>query len=261
MIEKKFGVVGDPIAHSLSPFIHRFAYQFYGFNYEYESYLVKSASLASFLQQHPDLDGLSVTMPLKFEAAELSKAEDTNARITGVTNTLSLSTGEIQGFNTDVFGIASAIKEATQDRLAKVAVLGSGATARSAIQAISSSLSQAEMSVFLRNEKAKQELITRFGSLIEPNFLEIESLSGQFDLVINTIPVPLNTEALDAKYILDVNYSSGQSWSNRAHAISGLEMLIWQAVAQMRIWYFNSAPELPDEQKLVRLIRDSLVGR
>ncbi|NBW73796.1 MAG: shikimate dehydrogenase, partial [Microbacteriaceae bacterium] len=60
MIERKFGVVGDPIAHSLSPFIHRLAYQFYGFNYEYQPYLVKSGSLASFLKQHPDLNGLSV---------------------------------------------------------------------------------------------------------------------------------------------------------------------------------------------------------
>ncbi|MFM8927675.1 MAG: shikimate dehydrogenase family protein [Rhodoluna sp.] len=260
MIEKRFGVVGDPITHSLSPHIHSLAYDFYQLDYSYSAHQVPAGQLRAFIESHPDLSGLSVTMPLKFEATELADAADSDATITGVTNTLAFKEGKALGCNTDVYGISKSISEQTLGPLHNVAILGSGATARSAVQAISSTYPKAEVTVFLRNPRAELE-IARLFTEVDLKFKSIQDLTGKYDLSINAIPAVLEISGLESAAVLNVNYMAPQTWGESVAIIEGKEMLIWQAIAQMRLWYFDGVPALPDEDRFVKTVRESLIGR
>ena len=81
---REYGVVGDPIAHSLSPAIHQAAYRVLDLPWEYHRFRVPQGELSRFLAQHPGLSGLSVTMPLKAEAFSLSTEALPRAQETGL---------------------------------------------------------------------------------------------------------------------------------------------------------------------------------
>ncbi len=106
------GVVGDPIAHSLSPLLHRAAYDACGLEWEYDAHRVLAGGLAAFVD---GLDaswrGLSVTAPLKREAAE--RADEVSPMVirAGVANTLVQADGRWFADNTDVPGAGAAIRE------------------------------------------------------------------------------------------------------------------------------------------------------
>ena len=106
------GVLGDPIAHSLSPLLHRAAYDACGLEWEYDAHRVPAGGLAAFVD---GLDaswrGLSVTAPLKREAAE--RADEVSPMVirAGVANTLVHADGRWFADNTDVPGAAAAIRE------------------------------------------------------------------------------------------------------------------------------------------------------
>ena len=135
MAKKQFAVLGDPISHSLSPKIHAAAYEYLGLDYSYEAIRVPAGELVTFLEgEGSSFDGFSVTMPLKFEAAAI--AGETNLFGTGACNTLVRTNAGFDGFNTDIPGIQFALAECLAIRPESAAVLGSGATARSAIVAL-----------------------------------------------------------------------------------------------------------------------------
>ena len=104
-------VLGDPIAHSLSPALHRAGYAAVGLDWTYEAHPVAAGQLAGFVR---GLDaswrGLSLTMPLKREAADLASAVSPVARVAGAVNTLLLVDGALHGDNTDVPGAVAALR-------------------------------------------------------------------------------------------------------------------------------------------------------
>ncbi|GAA4527138.1 shikimate dehydrogenase [Brachybacterium paraconglomeratum] len=139
MSPRRFAVVGSPVEHSLSPILHLTAYEALGMtDAVYERHQVRSGELAAFLRDGPGrgLQGLSVTMPGKPEAYALGTEADETSRQLGISNTL-LRTG--QGWraeNHDVHGIVAALRDHGADRPLTGAVLGSGATALSALAAL-----------------------------------------------------------------------------------------------------------------------------
>jgi len=137
---RRFAVVGSPIAHSLSPVLHRTAYASLGVqDAEYGRYDVPAGSLEDFLSRGPgrELDGLSVTMPGKPEAFALAVEADATSRALGVANTLlRRADGQWRAENHDVHGIAAALRDHGAAAPRSGAVLGSGATALSAVAAL-----------------------------------------------------------------------------------------------------------------------------
>lgn len=133
-------VLGDPIAHSLSPALHTAAYRALGLDWEYQRHRVDAAGLPAFVA---GLDarwrGLSLTMPLKEAALALGEPDDV-VRRTGAANTLLLpdpASGEQpQVRNTDVGGLQAALTEAGAGTVETALLLGTGATARSALVAL-----------------------------------------------------------------------------------------------------------------------------
>ena len=137
---RRFAVIGFPIGHSLSPVLHRTAYELLGVeDAVYERHEVRAGELEEFLRLGPgrQLCGLSVTMPGKPEAFALASEVDSTARALGVANTLLHRTdGTWHAENHDVHGIAAALRDHGAVSPRTGGVLGSGATALSAVAAL-----------------------------------------------------------------------------------------------------------------------------
>jgi shikimate dehydrogenase len=251
MTSKHFAVVGKPIDHSLSPKIHTVAYELLGLDWDYTKFLVEEGDLKSFLEsQGSQLSGISVTMPLKIEAALLASSGDEIVKQLGIANTLLRQDSNFIAFNTDVFGIEMALEKCWSSKISQVAILGSGATAQSALYAVSRRTPSTQVVVYAR-EFSRTQTIRDLASKLDVA-LEVRSLdsySNEQDLTISTIPAG----ALDglgqhaqSGWLLNVNYSSKDSNFSKQFdsekAIQGETMLIWQAIAQIRI-FLNGTPE------------------
>ena len=243
----KFCVVGSPIEHSLSPVIHNAAYSHLDLDFVYERHEVPSGTLQSFIDE-TSFAGLSVTMPLKYEAFSFADQSSEAAATTGVANTLVQDSSGWVAHNTDVFGIAQCIK--SKSFASQVVVLGSGATARSAILAINDLFPSAKLGIVARNMDAANKINEFARSLTDNVSLESASVDMLFaaDIVVSTVPVTgydnlwaelaASTEKPDG-LLLDVAYNPWPSMAARAwglNTVSGLEMLIWQAVQQVRLF-------------------------
>jgi shikimate dehydrogenase len=249
---KKYAVIGSPISHSKSPTIHGVIFKQLGIAAEYSSYEV--SDLMEFLKPRNDIAGLSVTMPLKSQAFELATELDFWAQRTGVVNTLVRTDNGWSGFNTDVFGLRQAANSAT---FQTVAVLGTGATARSALVAFQDS----DLMLWGRNESSSSKLAAEF------DFRSVqfeEALSA--DLVVSTLPGEALLELISKGSehpgtLLSAAYSSGSDLAavHFQRFVSGLDMLIWQAVGQQRI-FSGLGPSAPikDEDNLIEVIKRAL---
>lgn len=136
----RFGVIGSPVQHSLSPVLHRTAYEVLGLDGPtYERFDVPAGRLVAFLADGPgrSLSGASVTMPGKPEAFALAAETDATSRALSISNTLiRRGNGTWRAENHDVYGIVAALRDHGAGGLRTGAVLGSGATATSAVAAL-----------------------------------------------------------------------------------------------------------------------------
>ncbi len=298
----RLAVLGSPIGHSRSPRIHRAAYAVLGLPWEYEAVRCESDGLAGWLgERGPEWRGLSLTMPLKEEAHRLAVVRDPVAEESGVANTLLRLIGDGAGgrwaaFNTDVGGLAAAIREAGLDATRTI-VLGSGATAISAILA-ARSLGAHRIGVVARNSMSSFALADRFRGTGEPDsettvrveagfpgekwregmplslaaVLRNDELTRDATLVISTLPGSAGAEIelpaeLTALPLFDVAYDPWPSplaerWrAAGGEAHSGLGMLLHQALLQIRI-FVGGDPALPldREDEVLAAMRHAVVG-
>ena len=257
---KRYAVLGSPISHSKSPIIHTAAFKALGVDAEYLAVEVND-ELAAFISAQPaDRLGFSVTMPLKEQALNLAARADFLAIATGAANTLVRAESGWDAYNTDVFGIQMAL---AGRKFKSVCVLGTGATARSAVVAMQEL--EKNVSIWGRSASSLKQLTAEYE--IEPIAQLHKALSA--DLVISTLPPKALDEHLSTLkqspkgLLLDVAYNPWPSeaaklWGD-ANTISGLEMLIWQAVGQQRLFAGNDLSEaLPNEKELVLAIRSAL---
>ena len=254
----RLAVLGSPIAHSKSPLIHRAAYAELGIDWRYDAIRCGGAGLAGFLRSRgSEWRGLSLTMPLKEEAHRLAASLDPVASASGVVNTLRRrADGGWDGFNTDVAGLAAAIRGAGLDATRTV-VLGSGATAVSAVLA-ARSLGAEHVAVRARNAAAVAELVERFGVTA----FAAEGTEPRPTLVVSTLPgtagaaleLPTGFTAIP---LFDVAYDPWPSplaerWrAAGGSAAPGIAMLVEQAIVQIRIFLGGDPAEpFPDEERV-----------
>lgn len=243
-----FCVIGSPIEHSLSPVLHTAAYQHLGFDFQYEKYEVEAGGLTDFLNSK-SLAGISVTMPLKHEAFTFASRHDGDSILTGAANTLVLSDNIWSAFNTDVYGMSRALANIPVP--SRTVVLGSGATARSGIVALSKLFPGTTVAVIARNQVSGEQLVAfaetlGLSALLEPE--PIEALLSA-ELVMSLVPAgsftklwhELQERSESLRGILfDVAYNpwpseAASSW-DATKVISGIEMLIWQAIEQIELF-------------------------
>ena len=273
----KLSVLGSPISHSKSPAIHAAAYRVLGLDWTYDKIEVRKGGLRNFMEQlDPLWLGLSLTMPLKEEAARFANSLDAAAELTGAVNTLVRNDAGWAGYNTDVFGIVQAVRLAGVEAPKTVLILGSGATATSAVTAVKELSPNATVLVHARNAETRGQLVAYAKELgLKANSVRfLTRAASRANLTIATLPGgALNAVAeklakknfRPAGAILDVAYDPWPSkiasvWSKADQTIiSGLEMLLWQAVAQIRIFKTGDpALQLPNEVAVVEAMRHAL---
>ncbi|MGI8948189.1 MAG: shikimate dehydrogenase [Ornithinimicrobium sp.] len=257
------GVIGSPIAHSLSPTLHRAAYAALGLTgWQYHREEVRSGELTAYLAARPpDWVGLSVTMPGKEEALAAADAVSDVAGLTGAANTLVRTDAGWAGDNTDVQGIRRAFTEAgvLPGQASRGLVFGSGATARSALVALRG-LGVSDVQLVVRDQArpATLELARPLGLRVRVVRLDDPLRPGSADLAISTVPAldpdsagpvpPAWRGAQGCAATLDVVYRpwptpfAREVAASGTRVIGGLEMLVHQAAAQVELMTGCVAP-------------------
>ncbi|MGH9531052.1 MAG: shikimate dehydrogenase [Terriglobales bacterium] len=247
-----YGVVGDPVAHSLSPQIMNAALRRESVNAVYLALHAKKLSdLLGCVRDIP-IHGLSVTMPYKQEILKHLDNTDSVTEKIGACNTVIRATdGKLYGFNTDVAGIIRPLENRMQVAGAKVLVLGAGGAARAAVFGLKER--QAEVYVANRTPGAGKRLAKKARAKYLSR-TEIKKL--QFDVIINATPVgmgggrtsPLTEKEIHARYLLDMVYTPAETRLARlarakgVQIIPGWEMFVHQAARQFEIWTGKPAP-------------------
>jgi len=268
----RLAVWGDPIDHSRSPELHDAAYRLLGLDWRYDRRQVDEAGFDAALD---GLDGtwrgLSLTMPLKECAYARATTLDDDARLTGAVNTLLLG-GEIRGFNTDVGGLASALLAGGLGSARTARVLGGGATARSALVSL---LRLGIDAVELRTRRPEQAaelagFAERIGLQATTAELGSAAASPSVDVTVSTLPGTAElpdavTTALARQGgpLFSAAYAPWptalvRSWTD-APVLNGLEMLLHQAIRQIRIFlHGDPAHELRDEAAVLAAMRAAI---
>ncbi|ARJ05414.1 shikimate 5-dehydrogenase [Cnuibacter physcomitrellae] len=277
----RFAVLGSPIAHSRSPLLHRAAFDVLSVEAEYGRSELGEGRLATFVEGlDGDWRGLSLTMPLKEDALRLADEVDEVARLSGAANTLLLAERDgrrrVSAFNTDVYGIVEALAAAGVTRARQVLVLGGGATARSAAVA-AAQLGAEHVDVVVRDPgraSSVVEVAHRSGLSVDVHPLATAGDDLRPDLTLSTLPGGTGAEhrlagwaAPSSGPLLDVAYDPWPSplaelWARAGSvAVSGLDMLMHQAVAQERIWW-NGDPltPLPREDAVIAAMREAVTA-
>lgn len=216
-----------------------------------------SENLKSWLFDKGEFSGFSVTMPLKEQALDLAERADPLAIATQSANTLIRTETGWDAYNTDVFGIQQALRD---HKFSSVCVLGTGATARSAIVAMLEAGKR--VSIWGRASEKVQRLCAEF----EIDQVEKLHVALSQPAVISTVVAGALDHQLRSQYqgvLLDIIY---HPWPTKlaehfgsGKVVSGLEMLIWQAVGQQRLFAGNELDEpLPNENKLLQAVRSAL---
>jgi len=252
-------VIGSPIAHSLSPVIHRAAWQQLGIDgWEYRRAEVTEESLPTFIGQLDEsFRGLSVTMPCKQAVMPLLDAIDPLASAVGAVNTVVPSAGMLAGFNTDVTGIASAIRRVCSRSGVPVPssalVLGARATASSALAALGE-LGITTTTVAARRFGGPGSVISaasRLGVSVEQvmwsDVSAVASAAARADVLISTLPagvadaIASRLAPREGQILLDVIYSPRdtalRTTFEKAGGVvaEGTDMLVYQGAAQVQL--------------------------
>ena len=265
---RHLAVLGAPIEHSRSPQLHGAAYGVLGLPWEYERREVPSGALPEFVATlDPSWRGLSLTMPLKREALPLLATRTELVEISGAANTLLLDETGPHGFNTDVAGIVGALGDHGVSDVDTVHVIGTGNTAASAFLA-ASRLGASRVLVSGRSLAGihdLEELGDRLGVHTEWR-LYGSHVPVRADLVINTLPGDVDPEDVpDADLgdvLMEVPYDPWPTpraarWTERdGLVVNGLEMLLHQAIEQVRIFVTGEeGGGLDDEDDVIEAMR------
>ena len=274
-------VIGSPIEHSLSPVIHRAAWAQLGIDgWEYHRLEQDTDSLPGFIAGlGADCAGLSVTMPCKQAVMPLLDVIDPLASAVGAVNTVVPSSGVLAGFNTDVTGIASAVRRACSlagcSAPSSALVLGARATASSALAALGE-LGITSSTVAARRFGGPGSVVAAASRLGAPRGRVLGWDAGAVDGAVSSAAFvfpPLPASAADplaerlrvreGQILLDVVYSPRDTALRRAFesaggvVAEGTDMLVFQAGAQVQLMTGRS----PDTGVMREALEEELEGR
>lgn len=248
-----YGVVGDPIAHSLSPAIMNAAFRRENVNAVYLALHAKTLKdLLTCVREIP-IHGVSVTMPYKEAILQYLDNTDSHSAKIGACNTIvRAQDGKLYGFNTDASGIIRPLERrlSTLEK-ARILVIGAGGAARAAVFGLKERGSE----VYILNRSAapakKLAHQARARIMKRPDLKKMA-----FDVIINATPVgmgntretPLQDKEINARYVFDMVYDPAETrlmklaTERGSQVIPGIEMLVHQAARQFEIWTGKPAP-------------------
>ena len=249
-----YGVIGNPIGHSLSPLLHNTGFIARNVDAVYLPFLVPE--LGDFLRAIAELGihGFSVTLPYKQTILRrLADCEPIAAEIGAVNTVVVRRDGLLYGCNTDYVGVLRALQRKLPLAGSRVLIFGAGGSARAAAFALARA--DAIVCICARNERAANELARAVGGEALPR----RALRTEFfDAILNCTPVgmhpqaaisPLASRELNCRIVMDLIYRPQRTQLLRLAArkgittVSGVEMFLAQGIAQWEIWTEHRAPE------------------
>ena len=252
-----YGVVGSPVAHSLSPLMQNTAFHRERVNAVYLPLKTDSIDDLLTLARKLPLSGFSVTMPHKQTILQHLANVDPMAAKLGACNTVRTGAdGKLYGFNTDVAGILRPLEKRLALKGARVLVLGAGGAARAAAFGLAEK--GANVSVWSRSETRSRELMATGASMGIRLIARKQIPETEFDVLINATPcgmhgnahpLPLETSEWRARLVFDLVYNPLETPLLQAAkarglaTIQGVEMFVQQGARQFEIWTGKAAPE------------------
>jgi shikimate dehydrogenase len=268
-LTKPVGLIGWPIAHSLSPAMQNAAFAELGLDWSYSLLPTQPDDFAPLLKNlaGQNFVGANVTMPHKQTIIPYLHQMSDDARIIGAVNTIFIQDGKIFGYNTDGIGFLNALKEAGHEpKGMRVALLGAGGAARAAIFALAQAGVE-RITIVNRTVERGVRLREEMAGAFPDRHLEFKPLSSEtlshlaqnVDLVVNTtsvgmepnenvspwpddVPIPSDTIFYDVIYKPIPTLFLQRAQAAGQQTINGLGMLIHQGVAAFEIWTGQQAP-------------------
>jgi 3-dehydroquinate dehydratase/shikimate dehydrogenase len=261
-----YGVIGDPVGHSLSPLLHNTGFVARHVDAVYLPFLVRQIS--DFLTAVPELGirGFSVTLPHKQNILKYLKECEPLAADIGAVNTVVVrGNGSLYGCNTDYVGVLRALQKKLRLAGSRVLIFGAGGSARAAAFALARA--GATVGICARRERAAKELARAAGGEVVPRrALRTET----FDAVLNSTPIgmhpndgisPLSPGELRCRVAMDLIYRPYKTQLLNIAAkkgiatVSGVEMFLAQGIAQWEIWMEKRAPEAIMRRAILHALR------
>ncbi len=270
---EKFGLIGFPLGHSISAFIHKAGFESLGLNASYEILETDPEDLVDrvkFLKRE-NYSGFNVTIPLKLPISLFVQEVDKYADIAGAINTVKINSDKtLKGYNTDASGFKRAIPDDIALKGCSVALLGTGGASRAAVLALSE-CGVDYIGVYTRNIPNAMDYMgymrRKFPQITFDVFQidQVRDLS-KYNMLVNTTPIgmqgrsadmtPIEKEVLktmgENSVVYDVIYNPKKTILLKIaedlgfKTINGLDMLIYQAQSAQEIWFGRT----PDFNKM-----------
>jgi shikimate dehydrogenase len=264
------GLLGHPIKHTFSPFIHNIAFEIKKLDYIYLPFDVPPANLKNAIKGIIALGvkGFNVTIPHKESMIEFMNNVSEEASIVGSINTVVNEMGKLNGYNTDVTGILETLNPYKKEISGEiVSVVGSGGAARAVVYTLIRHFKPKKIFLINRTEQRAESLKNYFKAkmkfdsfstkeLFPPNLVKIFNDSK---LIVNSTPVGMYPESDDSITSLEDSFTKGQlifdlvynppktklmrvAESKGAITLDGVNMLVYQAAGAFKLW---TGEELP----------------
>lgn len=251
---KVYGVIGNPVAHSLSPLIHNLAFRRETVNAVFLALQATNIEDVLALVREIPLHGMAVTMPFKGDILKhLANTDNLSEKIGACNTVVRALDGKLYGFNTDVAAIIRPLERRLPLRGARVLVIGAGGAARAAVFGLKDK--GAEVTIVNRTPEAAQKLAKQ----AKVKTIKYEQLAkARFDVILNATPIGmrghkqqswLKPEHLNARLVFEMVYNPVETpllrmAREKAMAvITGVEMFVQQGARQFEIWTGKPAPE------------------
>jgi len=267
---KIYGVIADPVRHSISPAVHNRAFQAHRLDAVYLPFLVKPPQLKDFftLADQLPVSGFSVTIPHKQKAMRYLDIIDPLARRIGAVNTVWRKAGKWRGTNTDAEAVTIPLSRKIRLPKSSVLLVGNGGAARSAAYALMES--GAKVSIVGRNPDRVRSLAKTCGA--EP-LLREQAEARKFDVLVHATSLGMfpHTDgcffqnAIPAEIVFDMVYNPIETELVRRATdqgltiISGLQMFLEQAARQYEIWTGATAPRTVMEKVAIETLSGALL--
>ncbi len=273
MKKKLFAIIGDPIAHSLSPILHNYWFKKYNIEADYSLLNIKEKDIESVAAKirNKELSGLNITLPYKQKVIPFVDKLINDAKSTNSVNTIYLdNTNTLIGENTDVFGLQAAyLKEISDTRNKRALVVGAGGVSPSVIFALQKSKIN-NIAIINRTHDKSIFLKKKFNFLSILEWSSLKREIGNFDIIINATSLGLkNGEDFDFNFdgvkdsliYIDTIYNPIETKTlkylreNKIKTFNGLDMFIYQGQKSFFLWN-KINPEIDD--KLINLLVSKL---
>lgn len=277
-----YAVVGNPISHSISPYIHKAAFKKRKLNATYIPIELNEQNFEEGIQSLNTLNfsGFNITVPFKEKIIDLLDEIDEKSKIIKAVNTVKKVYGKLIGYNTDWYGFLKLLEEENIEVNNKnILIIGAGGSSKAVILTLTGLLPK-KIVIINRTLSKALDLINYYNSQLsinnclfsayQLNSPNVQEIIKESDIIVNCTPVglklinqsPINLEVeLRGKVIIDLIYNPEKTILLRsaeekgAQIVNGLGMLIHQACGSFEIWTGKKAPIATMKQAALKAIR------